>query len=269
MMSTTAFDQVLRADDILMALNARLAGTELPQAVRRSNVRLIVMNTCAEDVNFRNPGGHSDKDEVIPPGQAAIIMLKGDTLEAQLINAQALVSTLKLLAGGLANLANAIKNGDAVVASVTKEAYGPASFSEQAEQLIATKWTSADGSCVVVEPVKEDAIAFGARSASKEMVFLITLPADSPYGYVQGTETNAERFYPSAGGKSIAIGVSPVPNEKCRPTGAYTTRPIAPRVAEGFYGESFASIPSIVLNGNGDIVSVHLGKTGTHSKSRT
>lgn len=251
----TSQSDVLSADKIHMAVNEKLAGAELPSTPRRPDVRLIVLNTGSEDVHFRNPGGHADKDETIPAGQAAMAMLAGDTLQEQQANAQNLVGAHGLSENGLGALAAALKAGS--LPSI-KEVYGPAPFEKQAGQLVPVRWTEADGSSVEISPVQNGAIAFGTRAATKETVFRVTLPADSAYGHIQGTNTNAERLITVEDGKTMFIGVSPVLDNSWQPTGEYTTKPIALSAAKEFYGKDFSNIPSVNLDKDGNVLSVNL-----------
>lgn len=233
----------ISADELWAQLKTLLAGRDLPATPRRPDVRMIVRNTSGRNVQFQNPGDHSGgKPENIPAqgdATAVMIMLAGSSLDEQFRNAEELDHRFDLQANGLSEaFVSALRNGQ--LADLISEAYGPASFEAQAEKLVEVSWTSAAGETVTVTPRKGPHAAFGARAATKELVFQAHFPI-----YVQGTGTTAELV------ESYGICIAVHSDWK---TGRETTRPIAPSVARSFYGSHFDSVPAITVTSDGTVV---------------
>jgi hypothetical protein len=242
-------DKVLEADDIWAQVRRALSAQSvaLPQTPRRPDVRLIVNNNSGRDITFKNPGDHSgSKPELIPASgdsTAAMVMVKGETLETQYRNAETLCKKYGLATKGLSEkfLAD-MKAGK--LADLVDEAYGPAPFEGQASKLAEVEWTAEDGTASVIVPKKGAQAAFGARAATEETVFLAQF-----HIYVKGTGTTPELVESS--GMAIAVAED-------WETKAETTRPIVPSVAKVYYGQHFGAIPTVVVHPDGKVKEIYL-----------
>lgn len=242
-------EKVLSADSIYSQIKqaAEQAGIELPKTPRRPDVRLIVENNSGVDQIFANPANHaSDKAEVIPADgeqRAAMIMLAGDTLEEQQEAAAALFAKFDLGSKGLSgDFVTAIKKDRA--GGLVREAYGPAPLQGQADKLADIVWTQASGHTANITPVKGLVAAYGARAADKETAFAIKINIA-----VQGTSTIAETVQ----GTSMVVAVS-----SDWQTGAVSTRPIVPSVAQEFYGEHYNNLPIATVTPDGMVQKIDL-----------
>jgi hypothetical protein len=242
--------KTLQADDIWAQVIDVLKQheVELPTTPRWPDVRLILKNISGTDKIFRNPGDHSSKAEVIPfegDATAAMVMVVGDSIGDQRLAARELCMKYNLLEEGLNDaFIQALSRGEPLV----KEAYGPAPFDVQAERLVDVEWRSIDRNDLV-EPVKTDVCAYGARAADAEHAIRTEFAI-----MVQGTNTNPE-FIENEG---IVIAVF----KDCE-TQIESTRPIVPSVAKGFYGQNYeTTMPIVKLNPAGLLQSIDL-KNGT------
>ena len=240
-------DKVLDADAIWAQVKSLIAPASLPQTSRRPDVRLIVDNLSGHDIVFKNPGDHSNsKPELIPAAgdsTAAMIMVRGTTLDEQYKNAKTLCEKYNLDTQGLNEIFLAdLRQGK--LAEWVDEAYGPAPFREQASKLANVKWTAEDGSVSTITPQKGAAAAFGARPATAETAFLAQF-----HIYVKGTGTTPELV--ESTGMVIAVG-------KDWETQQETTRPIVPSVARIYYGAQFESIPTVIVHPDGKVREVRL-----------
>lgn len=242
-------EKVLSADSIYaqIKLAAEQAGIDLPKTPRRPDVRLIVENNSGVDQIFANPANHaSDKAEVIPADgeqRAAMVMLAGDTLEEQQQAAAQLFTQFDLGNKGLSSdFVAAIKKDRA--GGLVREAYGPAPLQAQADKLSDLVWTQASGHTANITPIKGIAAAYGARAADQETAFAIKINIA-----VQGTSTIAE----TVEGTSMVIAVS-----SDWQTGAISTRPIVPSVAQEFYGEHYDRLPTAMVTPDGLVQRVDL-----------
>lgn len=247
---TSWAEKVLSADNIYAQVREALAqsATSLPTTPRRPDLRLIVKNISGIDQIFANPANHaSDKAELIPASgenTAAMIMLAGDTLEEQQKAAQDLYDIFELDHKGLSSdFVAAIKRDSA--RGLVREAYGPAPFDAQERKLTDLVWTKSSGEATRIDPVKGLAAAYGVRAADQETVFAAKINIA-----VQGTNTIAE----TVEGTSIVIAVS-----SDWQTGAVSTRPIVPSVAQEFYGEHYARLPVVTVNPDGLVQRIDLG----------
>lgn len=220
---------------------------ELPETARRPDVRLILDNVSGTDKMFRNPGDHSNKAEMIPATgdkTAAMVMVKGDTLTEQFNNAKQLEERYGLSENGLSDrFVQALMSGEAL--DLVDEAYGPAPFDGQASKLVDVAWEDADGNVTDINPVHGDACAFGARAPADEKAFRTEFVI-----YVQGTKTTPEKIE----NEGMVIAIS-----EDWQTGAESTRPIVPSVAEGFYGNGYDNMPVVEVHPDGYVTSVDLG----------
>ena len=246
-------DKVLDADKIWNQIKIMLSAQslQLPQTPRRPDVRLIINNISGHDIQFQNPGDHSgSKPELIPSTgdkTAAMLMVKGATLDEQYKNAETLYTKYDLGTGGLSEaFVTDLKQGK--LAELVDEAYGPAHFQSQAEKLTDLTWTALEGISSNIPAKKGASAAYGARAATQETVFLAQFPI-----YVKGTGTTSE-LVESAG---MAIAVS-----SDWETGKETTRPIVPSVAKIYYGENFEKIPVAIVHPDGLVKEIDL-KNGT------
>lgn len=249
-------DKVLRGDDILQQVTALLAahGKTLPQTPRRPDVRLIVENVSGDAFSFQNPGDHSNKPERIPSSgdaTAVMIMLKGDTLDAQQRNAKTLCDTYHLDALGLTG-AFIDDMAAGKLGGLVAEAYGPAPFAAQAERLIDLDWEMSGGTHSKIPAHKGAHAAYGARAATLETVFLAKVRI-----YVQGTGTTPELVE----GDGMAIAVD------TKADGMQTTRPIAPSVARTYYGAHADTLPQVAVDPDGHVISVDPGKAPARPKA--
>lgn len=242
-------DKVLDADALWAQIKQALsdASRTLPATPRRPDVRLIVNNISGADITFKNPGDHSgSKDEVIPASgtkTAAMIMIKGDTLDEQHTNAQKIYARYDLGNQGLSQqFIDDMKAGK--LADIIDEAYGPAPLDEQAGKLVDVAWQGNDGTSSTITPVKGTAAAFGARAATNEQVFIAQF-----HIFVKGTGTTPEMIE----GGSIAVAIS-----SDWQTGKETTRPIVPSIARTYYGAHFDSIPVASVHPDGIVTGLRL-----------
>lgn len=242
-------EKILSADSIYAQIKHAVeqAGIELPKTPRRPDVRLIVENNSGVDQIFVNPANHAgDKAEVIPADgeqRAAMVMLSGETLEEQQQAAAQLFAQYDLGNKGLsADFVAAIKADRA--GGLVREAYGPAPLQAQADKLNDLVWTQANGNKADIKPVKGLAAAYGARAADKETAFAIKINIA-----VQGTSTIAE----TVEGTSIVVAVS-----SDWQTGAISTRPIVPSVAQEFYGEHYDALPVATITPDGLLQTIDL-----------
>ncbi len=233
-------------DNILKALD----GKDLPKTPRRPDVRLIAQNVSGIDFEVRNPGDHSNgKPSDVKSGtdnSAMMAMLKGNTLEDQLKNAQLLDHMFSIREKGLSpEFVEAINNGD--VDNILDEAYGPAPFEGQAKRLIDLQWTSGDGVESTIQAQVNKFCAIGAREAEMETVVLVKFPL-----YVKGTNTVEELV--ESDGMCIAV-------QEDWQTKEISTRPIVPSVAKVFYGKYFFDIPIVEVSIEGDILNISVPST--------
>jgi hypothetical protein len=246
-------DKTLLADEIYAQLQS-LLGTqniELPTTPRRPDVRMILNNVSGATQRFYNPGNHSGDhmEEIKGAGDktAAMMMLKGDTLEEQYANAEKLYQEFNLGAKGLSPELLKSLSRPAVYTKMD-EMYGPAPFKEQSEKLVPLNWLNNNGSESVIKPVFGEACSFGVRPATKETVFLAKVPI-----YMKGTGTVPELL--EADGICIAVS-------KHWETGEISTRPIVPSVAKGYYGAHFDSMPVVTIHPEHGVSMVNL-RNGT------
>lgn len=246
-------EKVFDADAIWAQVQNLLSSQslDLPKTPRRPDIRLIIENTSGHDILFKNPGDHSNsKAERIPAegdATAAMVMIKGETLEEQYKNAATLYSRYSLGTQGLSEeFITDLSAGK--LEGLVDEAYGPAPFKGQVEKLVDVEWTSVDNKTSHIKPKKGRHAAFGARAATEEAVFLTQIPI-----YIKGTNTTPE-LIESLG---MAIAVS-----EDWETKKASTRPIVPSVAMGYYGDYFDNIPIVTLTTEGKLAKVDL-KNGT------
>lgn len=247
-------DKVLEADLIWAQVKAILQDhkTSLPETPRRPDVRMIIDNITGMETRFANPGNHAgSKEEVIPAtGEkcAVMVMIQGDTLEAQNTNAKILYDRYDLGNEGLSEkFVNDLRQG--VLGDLVAEAYGPAPFLSQAEKLVPVVWEKEDGGQVSLHPEHGVAAAYGTRAATAEKVFLAKF-----HIYVKGTGTIAELV--ESTGMNIAVAED-------WNTKTETTRPIVPSVAKTYYGACFDGIPSVIVHPDGMVKEVNLGNGQT------
>lgn len=222
-------------------------GADLPTTPRCPDIRMILDNKTGQDLRFMNPGNHADNEKELIPGTgsdtAAMVMLQGDTLEAQYQNAQELFRMFNLGEEGLSPaFIAALEEG--TISHLVKEAYGKTNFSNQAGRLVDLDWEDENGHTETVNPISGDAGAFGARPPEEETVF----EAEVPY-YVQGTNTIPEMA--EVDGMFIAVS-------KDWQTGQETTRPIVPSIARHFYGAHYDEIPEVRVHTSGHVMSIEL-----------
>lgn len=247
--SQTWPQRVLIADDIWQQVKEILEthGETLPKTPRRPDTRLILNNVSDKTISFLNPGDHSNEtpEEIPAQGEktAVMVMLQGDTLEKQLQNARTLVETYNLQATGFTPEFAALLGTDATTGLV-KEAYGPAPHQGQSEKLVDVTWTAKDGSSIKIAPVASDVCSYGVRAPENETIF-----SNKMMIFVQGSDTTPELIE----GAGICIAVS-----SDWQTGIESTRPIAPSVAQEFYGEHFNSIPRVKVDPDGNVQSINL-----------
>jgi hypothetical protein len=244
-------EKVFKADAIWAQLKEILsaAGHVIAPIPRRPDIRLVINNVSSNDFSFQNPGDHSNsKPEVIPStgsNTAAMIMLKGESLVEQYNNAAALVERFRLNSDGLTSeFVDFIGTDDA--STYIKEAYGPASFTQQSTKLTDINWMKSDGSTESIKPVFHDHYSFGARAPTQEIAFTTTMCV-----YVQGTNSTPEVM--DIAGMVIAVSAQ---------DDTQTTRPIAPAVAKDFYGQSYETMPIVTVNTDGQIQKIDL-RNGT------
>ena len=212
---------------------------------RRPDLRGIVLNDTGAEVSFMNPGGHASKVEIIPHGQSFMIMFKGSTFEEQVSNASELFRRYNLYHGVSETFLAALKQGD--LSQWVAECYGPAPFEKQSGQLTHLTWMDADGIRTEIHPVKGPGGAFGVRAPSMEEVYKLVLAPGISTATLRGTTTNSENF--TGGCYYMAV------NEDWQ-TKAVTTKPIAPEVANGFYGEHVVDIPTYEVAADGTVALV-------------
>jgi hypothetical protein len=246
-------EKTFQADKIWQQVKDALAktGATLAPTPRRPDVRLIVNNISGGDITFQNPGQHADKPEVIPASgsdTAAMIMLAGETLSDQHLHAFDLYNRFNLAAKGLtAAFAAFVQTPEAK--EFLNEAYGPAPFEAQSKKLVQVDWTPLRRPMTSVTPVFGAACSFGARAATSDNAFLATVNI-----YVEGTKTAPERM--ENRGMVIAVTFG---NEG----GEDKTRPIAPSVAEEFYGIHFDKVPLVILDVDGRLQRIDLKNNST------
>lgn len=241
--------KVLEADEIYMQVKNILAaeGKELPASPRRPDVRLIINNMSGRYILFLNPGDHSKKmPETIPPHgkeRAAMVMLKGNTLEEQAANAKELVEIFDLADKGLTRkFAKAL--GTKKTGHLVAEAYGPAPFADQTAELVPLKWQKEDKTTVEIAAVVEKGCAYGVRAAKDEKVFMTEIVL-----FVKGTNTTPESI--ENAGMYIAVSSD-------WKTGVEMTRPIVPSVAKEFYGAYLENIPTVTVTPEGRVLKIDL-----------
>lgn len=229
--------RIVLGDAVWKEIDAIMSDTEqrIDPVDRAPDVRLIVKNNTKETLAFLNPGNHSGgASEQIPckgDNNAAMIMLTGNTLEAQYNQANDLVATYSLDTKGLtAEFCAAISNGQ--LNAAVKEAYGPAPFDGQAGKLRDLLWSDAAGKSLNIAVLKSDFCAVGARPPIKELVVRVTVPIA-----IQGSNTVAE----VATGLSIYLAREFI-------DGVATSRPIDSAVAASFYGAGVADIPEVTVS---------------------
>lgn len=242
--------RVLRADDIWAQVEDALqqAGENLPETLRRPDVRLILDNVSGQQLQFLNPGDHSKgQPEIIPASgdnRAVMVMVAGQTLDEQMKNAHTLVERFELSAKGC-SIDFAYALGTDKTEGLVTEAYGPAPYKGQADKLVSVDWGTEDGQHTTIEPVKGDVCSYGARAATSEKVFRSEIVI-----FVQGTGTVPEQVENE--GMCIVV-------ESDWQTGVVRTRPIVPSVARGFYGQHFDVMPKVTVNPEGYVQSIDLG----------
>lgn len=247
-------ERVVQADHVWQQVKALLDGAQLalPTTPRRPDVRLIVENISGAAVEFFNPGDHSkSKPEVIPAAgdtRAVMVMVAGNTLLEQLDSAANLYGTYGLATQGLAPaFVTDLKRG--ALARFVSEAYGPASFTEQAGKLAEVTWPQANGASeLLVRPVIGAKAAFGVRPAAREMAVLTDFPI-----FVKGTTTTPE--------KVESEGMVIVASENWQDR-SISTRPIVPSVARGFYGAHYDRMPIATVDPDGTVQQLDL-RNGT------
>jgi hypothetical protein len=242
-------EKIISADNIWSQVNAILSANkvELPQTLRRPDVRMIVQNINGLDKIFGNPGDHSNsKAERIPSEgdkTAAMVMVEGDTLTEQYENARKLEQQFSLSEQGLSDaFVQALRQDRA--GGLVKEAYGPAPFGDQSAKLVDVDWKDADGMDSHIKAVHGAAAAFGARAAAKEMALHACV-----HVFIQGTGTTPELIESS--GMVIAA-------QQDWKTGAVSTRPIVASVAKQFYGEHFDKMPEVTVHPDGYVTNIDL-----------
>lgn len=255
-MSTLPFEKTLPAETLGKDILTYISVDDIPKTARAPDVRVIAVNTLAVPVVFKNPAAYSAEIEPISPGEAAMIMPAGDTLEEQYTNARALVSKLNVAEEGLGPVVAALRMKDPESVHIA-QAYGPAPFEGQAKRLETLNWMNADGSGITIEPEKNSVYAIGARKPAEETVVLLRLPIDSKITALQGiadekgARTNAERFAQiSDEYKAIVLGIEPISKDG-KPTGEFFFRPIAIDTAQKFYGDGFNQMPVMRLDTHG------------------
>ncbi len=242
--------RVLSADDIYKQVKDTLDahGKVLPTTLRRPDIRLILENNSGEEIKFMNPGDHAKENtEIIPAAgdsKAVMVMLKGDSLDEQMANAQRLVDKFDLGEKGFTKeFAHALGRED--TQDMVAEAYGPAPFSGQSDKLVSLNWDSAEtGVDVCVEPVKTRLCAFGARKPENETVFSTAVEV-----FVKGTNTTAE----CAEGTAMCIAVA-----QDWETQEVSTRPIVPSIAKEFYGAHYDNMPAVSVSADGNVREIDL-----------
>ncbi len=244
-------DKVLDADLLWAQVKSLLAhqSLELPKTPRRPDVRLIVKNISGHDISFQNPGNHANgKPEHIPAtgdSTAAMLMIKGSTLDEQHKNAETLFKKYDLGARGLSTeFIEDLMQGK--LASLVDEAYGPAPFETQTAKLVDVSWADADGKTSAISPCKGLNAAFGARAATEENVFMAQF-----HIYVKGTGTTAELV--ESEGMAIAVSTD-------WQTKKETTRPIVASVARAYYGDHFEAIPVAIVHPDGLVREINFKK---------
>lgn len=235
---------------------------ELPKTTRRPDVRLVLKNNTDQTIYFLNPGEHSitNQDEVdiahmekIEPGEAAMAMLKGDTLEEQMANAQALVEKFDLLNNGLSE--DLIANlSDGSVSSHLKEMYGPSDYDQQANDIVDLNWEHNDGSFSEITKVGSDLCTYGARSQRQSTVMRTTVRFS-----MQCEGKTPEAF--DCEGMCVEI------SEDYK-TKKESSRPQAPTAAREIYGKHYDTIPVVQLSPEGLVESIDL-KDGSPIIRRT
>jgi len=240
--------KVVEADKLWSQVQLLLEERELtlPQTPRRPDIRLILNNLSGTSIHFMNPANHAkDAREHIPGAgseTAAMVMLKGRNLEAQYHNAALLKRQFNLSVRGITQeFCDALDAGH--LASMVKEAYGPAPFEKQSSRLVNLEWSKMHGAPVICHAVQTAACAYGAREAEKESVILV-----KPDIYLQGTDTIAE-LVDSDG---ICIAYS-----KDWASGKENTRPIKPNVAKAFYGAHYNEIPVVHIHPDEGVTEIH------------
>lgn len=243
--------KVVEADKIWAQVQLLLEerNLTLPQTPRRPDIRLILNNLSGTSIRFMNPANHAkDAQEHIPGAgseTAAMIMLKGRNLEAQYQNAAILTHQFNLSVRGLTQeFCDMLNSGH--LASVVKEAYGPAPFEKQSLRLVDLEWSKIRGAPVKCQAVRTAACAYGAREAEKEQVILV-----KPDIYLKGTDTIAELVDTDG----ICIAYS-----KDWATGKENTRPIKPNVAKAFYGAHYNDIPVIHIHPDEGITEIRFSE---------
>jgi len=241
--------RVLSADDIYKQVKDTLDahGKEMPATLRRPDIRLILENNSGEELKFMNPGDHAKENvEIIPAdgeSKAVMIMLKGDSLDEQMANAQQLVEKFNLDEKGFTKeFAHAL--GHEQTQDLVAEAYGPAPFTGQSDKLVALNWEAGEGTDVCVEPIKGALCAYGARKADKETVFAASVEV-----FVKGTHTIAE----CAEGTAMCIALA-----QDWETQEVSTRPIVPSVAKEFYGAHYDDMPAVSVGADGNVREIDL-----------
>lgn len=246
-------EKIFAADSIWEQIKQALAqtNTSLNSTPRRPDVRLIVNNISGQPVSFQNPGQHSDKPETVPAegtSTSAMVMLQGDNLTDQHLAAFELYNRFNLGTQGLTPaFAAFLQTPEA--RELVKEAYGPAPFEAQSKKLVTVEWKPRNRPATSVSPVFAEASSFGARAATLEKAIIATTKI-----YVHGTNTIPELM----DNKGIVIAITPGDQGA-----ADKTRPIAPDIAEQFYGEDFDKIPVAVINTEGQVEQIDLRNGST------
>ena len=136
-------ESVHQADKIWTQVKYHLAANgveDLPKTPRRPDIRIILRNTTENTIIFPNPGGHSKgKAQTIQPGEAAMVMLKGDNLNTQYANAHDIVMHLDLGKKGLTqDFIQRLRSND--FSDLIEEVYGPAPFEKECGRLEPIHW---------------------------------------------------------------------------------------------------------------------------------
>jgi hypothetical protein len=208
---------------------------------RRPDVRGVVVNTTGEQIQFFNPGKHSDKPETIQAGEACMIMFQGATPAEQMENAVQLFAIYDLHNGVNQAFIDELGNGNA--SSMIAECYGPEkNYQGAADKLKDVTWTDVDGAETTIAPSKGVAGAFGVRPPAEEEVYQIKTSSAVFDAALAGTNTVAENF--ENGRMFLAVGSD-------WQTGRISTRPIVPSRAKEFYGSHVVDIPTYVVDASG------------------
>lgn len=244
----------LDGDQILSAIKGhavKLGIESAPLTPRRPDVRGIVLNRTDGEIQFKNPGGHSDQIETIPAGQAFMIMPKGDSMAEQITHVKAVFERFQLAESGVTQeFLSALADGD--LNDLVAEAYGPAPYDQQKDALVdSLTWKEANGEVFEMIATKASGGSFGVRAPREEEVYCIHFHDSKPgdTASLRGTNTVAENL---VDGK-IYLGVT-----QDWKTKEISIKPIAPSVATQFYGEYLANIPTVKVDRAGNVTELKI-----------